>query len=211
MGNVELGDRALNTRQDLGDVFPAGLVEHQCEFFAAVTCNEIQWPARALTEGNRHGAQAFVARLMPVAVVVVLEAVDVGEQHRHPYFFTHRLLPDTLNVLVEHAPVLDAGQAVARHQFAQQTGFEKPHAADFLVHVDDRRAEYVGGDHRHRVVGKFTPRQLQRRADTEIGKHHDHIRGDRVIKNQPGEEVDENDGQHQAGKQNRHPAHVPMI
>ncbi len=94
-----------------------------------------------MTQGYGHGAQALVARLMSIAVVVVLEAIDIDQQHRHTLAFAHRLVPDTLNVLIEHAAVLNAGEAVARHHFAQQGGFEKAHAAGFLVHVDHGGAE----------------------------------------------------------------------
>ena len=83
---------------------------------------------------------------------------------------------------------------------AQQAGLEEAHAADPLVHVDDRGPEYVGGDHRHGIVGKLAPGKLQRGADAEIHQHHDHVRGDRMIENEPGQKVDENDAQHQARK-----------
>ena len=159
-----------------------------------------------MAEGNGDGAQAFVARLMSVAVVVVLEAVDVGEQHRHPLLLAHRLLPDALNVLVEHAPVLNAGEAVARHHFAQQAGFEKAHAAGLLVHVDHRGAEQIDGDDRQRIVAELAARQLQRGSRGKIDEHHDHIGGERVIEDEAAHEINENDRQHQAGKQDRHAA-----
>jgi hypothetical protein len=115
-----------------------------------------------LAQGDGDRTQTFIARLMSVAIVVVLEAIDIDEQHGDPLFLAHRLLPDALNVLVEHAAVLDAGQPVARHHFAQQTGLEKAHSAGLFMHVDDRCAEQYWRDHRQRVVPELAARQLQR-------------------------------------------------
>ena len=92
--NVQFGDGALNARQNLGDVFAARLVQHDCELLAAVARNEVQRPPRALAQGHRNGAQAFISGLMPITIVVVLEAIDVRQQHCDALLFAHRLLPD---------------------------------------------------------------------------------------------------------------------
>ena len=103
------------------------LVQDHGELLAAVARDEIHRPARALAQRHRDRAQALVARLMPVAVVVVLEAIDVDQQHGHPLRVAHRLTPGALDVLIEHAAVLNAGQAVAGDHLAQQRGLQKTH------------------------------------------------------------------------------------
>jgi hypothetical protein len=72
-----------------------------------------------VAQAQRHCAQALIARLMSVAVVIVLEAIDIDQQHGDPLAFAYRLMPFTVNVLIEHAAILNAGEPVASHHFPQ--------------------------------------------------------------------------------------------
>src|SRR6202790_3138903 len=114
MANIEFLYGALNSRQHFGNVFAAGFVQDDRELFSAITRHEIQGSPCTLTEAHGDGPQAFVARLMSVAIVVVLEKIIIGEQHRHAFPIAHGLLPDPLDVLVEHPPVLYARPTIPR-------------------------------------------------------------------------------------------------
>ena len=61
-----------------------------------------------LTEARDLVAGTAVAE----AIVVVLEAIDIDQQHRHALGVAHRLAPDALNMLIEHAAILNAVTAV---------------------------------------------------------------------------------------------------
>ncbi len=71
----------------------AGLIQHDRELLAAVARHEVERPARALAERHGNGAQTLVARLVAIMIVVVLEAIDIREQHRNALLLAHRLLP----------------------------------------------------------------------------------------------------------------------
>jgi hypothetical protein len=141
-----------------------------------------------------------------IAVVVILEAVDVRKQHCDALLFAHRLLPNPRDMLIEHAAVLDAGQTVARDHFAQQARLQETQAAGLFVHVGDRRAEQVGGDEGHGAVAELTARQFQHDARGKIGQHYDDVGRNRMVENQPAHEVDEYDAEDHTRDQQRDPA-----
>ena len=62
------------------DVAAVGFVQHDREFLAAVARSDVQRPARAAVQAPRDLAQAFVAGLVPVVIVVGLEVVDIDQQ-----------------------------------------------------------------------------------------------------------------------------------
>ena len=201
MRNSQVEDRTLDARDHIGHVVLGRVVEHHCEFLAAVARDQIQRPARALTQGGRDRPQAFVAGLVAVAVVEVLETIDVGEQNRDWFALADRHLPDALHVLVEGAAVLDTGQAVACDHLVEQSGLEEPHAARAFVHVDGGRADEIDGDEGEGVVGAFRTADLEGDRSGEIRDEHDRVRDQRVIKDEAGEEVDVQRREQQSGEQ----------
>jgi len=101
-GMFSFRDRALYSRQHFGHVLAARLVQHHRKLLAAVARHEIQRTA-ARTDSSKpaNRAQAFIAGLVSISIVVVLEAIDVREPARQPLLIAHALLPNSLNVLVE--------------------------------------------------------------------------------------------------------------
>ena len=78
--------------------------------------NQTQTPlaaAFAAAQAPGHLAQAFVAGLVPVVVVVRLEVVDIDQQQAERCVVACGLRPDAVDVLVEHPAVVNPRQAVA--------------------------------------------------------------------------------------------------
>jgi hypothetical protein len=67
----------------------------------------------------RDPAQAIVARLMAVQVVVDLEVIDIDENDLDRDLFAARLPPDPLDVIVEDPAVLKSRQAIALCELVQ--------------------------------------------------------------------------------------------
>jgi hypothetical protein len=102
------------------DVAAVRFVQHDRELFAAVARRDVERPARAAAEAPRDLAQAFIAGLVPVVVVVSLEVVDIDQQHAERRIVTRRLRPDAIDVLVEQPAVVNARQAVTARGLDQQ-------------------------------------------------------------------------------------------
>ena len=81
---------------------------------------------------------------MAVAVVEGLEVVDVGEQERDRLALANALRPDALQVFVEAAPVVDAGEPVLQRRFGKALSLEPGDAARMLEAVGARDADDVG-------------------------------------------------------------------
>src|SRR5215469_4715350 len=113
---------------DLAHVLRTEVVERHQEFLTAVARRDIEGPAREALYDLRHAAQRRIAGLMPVAVVVGLEVIDVEEEQGNGAAVAYRELPEARVVVVECATVLQAGEAVARDHLAEKPALQKRRA-----------------------------------------------------------------------------------
>ena len=116
MGDAEVGDALTQGLGYQGGPLQVGLRKHDGELFAAIARCEIGGTPRNAGEHARNPFQALVAAQMPVAIVELLEMVDVRHDQRQ-----WRAIPAAAaKLLVEHfieAPaVAQAGQAVDRRK-----------------------------------------------------------------------------------------------
>src|SRR5690606_16553984 len=96
----------------LAGIFRTAAVEQQGEFLAAQTHRHVQGPTRGHLEKQRHLLEGLVAGLVPVAVVVALEVVDITQQHGDRPALALALPPQGVQMAPEAAPVVQAGEAV---------------------------------------------------------------------------------------------------
>ncbi len=122
----------------------AGVVEQHGKFFTAVAGREVEGPARRHRQHARHLRETRIAGLVAAAIVERLEVIEVDEQQRERHALAHGLLPQPLHVVVEHAPVVDAGQAVAVRGFAQHLLREVVAAHAALEREVHRAADRAG-------------------------------------------------------------------
>ena len=100
-------------------------IQQQGEFLATQAYRHVQRPARGILEQEGHALQGLVAGLVAIAVVVALEVIDIAQQHRHRLALALALPPQGVQMAVEAAPIVQAGQAVAVGQLAQQATNEE--------------------------------------------------------------------------------------
>ena len=117
---VELLDPVVLGREadSLGDregLMPVGLDEDDGELLAAIAAGGIGRPQPVLQDGC-HRPQHFVADDMSVAVVDLLEVIDVDEQKRERALIALGPLYLQIEPLVEGPPVQEASQRVRVHQ-----------------------------------------------------------------------------------------------
>ena len=120
----------------------------------------------------RHVAQRAIAGLVAVAVVVGFEVIDVDEQDRDDALLVGRALPQLLELLVEHAPVLHARQRVVLRELGHRVGLEEPRARRSLERARDDAARS-----RHDEQQNARP-QDQRQRQPEVDRRH-RVHGDR--------------------------------
>ena len=125
-------------------VVAAGVIEQHCEFLTAVACREIEGPTRRHRQHVRDLRETCIAGLVAAAVVEGLEVIEVDEEQRKRHALAQGLLPQPLHVVVEHAPVVDAGQAVAVRGFAQHLLREIVAAHAALEREVDRATDRAG-------------------------------------------------------------------
>ncbi|HEX7436379.1 MAG TPA: hypothetical protein VF308_06725 [Caldimonas sp.] len=122
-----------------------GAGQQQGEFLAAIARDEFALALDGLADEARHRAQPFVAGGVAVAVVVVLEMVDVDHQQRHGLALARGARPLGVQRLVEEAPVADLCQPVdgreLRQALVEALQFELDALAFGDVHVRAHHAQ----------------------------------------------------------------------
>ncbi|NKA36175.1 hypothetical protein GO286_04186 [Ralstonia solanacearum] len=135
---------------DLGHPLGAGKVgvgQQHAEFFAAVAAGKVAGAPDAVVDAARDRAQHGIARGVAIAVVVVLEFVDVDHQHRERPALPVGALPLRLQRRVQRAARAQAGQAVGVGQPCQLLlGL---HAPAQLPGEQDRHADQHGIQQQH--------------------------------------------------------------
>lgn len=127
-GADRLGDRDGAVRVDVG--------QHDDEFLAAVTGRVIGRPAQAAGDAAADRGERIVAGLMALRVVVVLEVIDVDEQQRQRVLRARGAPPFARERDVEHAAVVEPGEAVGARE-RLQLGFRA--LAFAQLHVEQQR------------------------------------------------------------------------
>ena len=168
-GIEHLVDAALGHAFRLGRV---GARQQRGKLFAAITRHQFARAFDAQAQNTRHLAQAFVAGLVTIVVVVALEMVDVDDQQRQLGLGARAALPLGLQGLVEQAPVRDAGQPVGGRQ-AQQLfvgALQRQAFFHHRRHVQPRHDQVTGRCagfvkmHPMPVVGVAQQRRIERAA-----------------------------------------------
>ena len=110
--------------------------QHGDELFATVARYEIE-RATARGTANRGGdvAQALVAGLMAIAIVVGLEVIDIDEHHGHGKPVARGLLPQPAHLLFERRAVQQAGEPVVHGHVREPAAIEERHAVRALERV----------------------------------------------------------------------------
>src|SRR5262245_43450386 len=75
--------------------------------------------------GLRHLLQRYVASLVSITVVVVLEVIHVDQQDRERTPVIDRLLPEAEQLFVEYATVLRAGERIVLGELRDEAALEK--------------------------------------------------------------------------------------
>ena len=127
-------------------------MDHDCELVAADP-EDLLVRTRVADENARQCDQRAIAFGMAVGVVRVLEVVEVEENQRERLAELIGLLERAIDVLVEGAPVAEAGERVA---------------ASLLVAERELapRAERAGGDVRDRAD------EVDVQLELDVGRHH---------------------------------------
>ena len=161
MRHAESLDRCTRSLGNLGNERVIHAVKHQRELLAAIARGEVERTARKAVESDRHRAQCLIACLVSIAIVERFEAIDVEQQQRKRRALAHRLVPQLLDALIEHAPVVDSGEAIARRHVAQHPGFEIADAVGSFQVIADDRAHHIGERQQHDAVGGFPCRHIR--------------------------------------------------
>lgn len=109
-------DQALTTLGDVLSPLGIGFRQHDDEFLAAVTRDQIARAGQGQVQRLRNPGQALVARDVPVQVVELLEEVDIEQDQRQRQAAVAHAFPFHFQAAVEAAPVGDAGQPVLERQ-----------------------------------------------------------------------------------------------
>src|SRR5262245_54098879 len=144
MADRESLEARLNTPCSLLDVLAACVVQDDRKLLAAIARCDVERPAGAKRQTLRDLPQDFVTSLMAVVIVVGLEVIDVDQDQRERRLVANRLRPDALDVVIESAPIVDTGQAVAARGLDQQALLEEIRAIGLLERVTDHRTDDVG-------------------------------------------------------------------
>ena len=137
-GRLEPGADPLGQLERAGKV---GLGQDQRELLAAIASREVDVPDPR-TEDLADGPQNGVARRVAVAVVDGLEVVQVQEHERERVADAVGAAPLERELLVEGAPVREAGQAV--------DGRLRGDPAEVAEYAQDRAREQEGDHHQER-------------------------------------------------------------
>ena len=112
-------------------VLQRGLRQDHAELVAAEAPDDVGL-AQPRAQQRRDGAEQFVAGRVPVAVVDVLEVVDVDRQQRRRMAVALGVADDPLELVMEAAPVVEAGQRIVIGELAQlsvETACARSHRA----------------------------------------------------------------------------------
>jgi hypothetical protein len=118
--------------RELASLDGVDVIEQHGELLAAVARNEILRPSDDRLTHLRHLSQRSIAGLVTIMVVVGFEVIDVEQRGSRCGDLRRRALPQPLEVLVEHAPVLHPGQRVALRELRHLVGREKAPACRLL-------------------------------------------------------------------------------
>ena len=119
------------------------VVKQHGKLLTAQTHSNVQWaPCRVLQQAA-YALQHVVAGLVTVVVVVGFEVINIAEQQRQAALFALRLTPEALELAVETAAVVQAGQAIVIGQYAHQPADQKMLARLELQQVTPYRAHQV--------------------------------------------------------------------
>src|SRR5688500_16625847 len=142
MRDGELENVATNLFRNAARVLFGRAVQHEHELLAAVARREIERPLRAARDALRDPLQTIVAGLVAVEVVVDLEEVYVDENECDAVVLAARLPPETLDVVVEDATVVEARHPVALGELVQHARLEKVRAQRVLQVVGGNAADH---------------------------------------------------------------------
>lgn len=179
MRDREPGDRVEYGASHLLAALPVGARQHGYHFLAAVTRHAVARPrAGRVPDGAGHVAQAPIARLVPVAVVVGLEVVDVDHHDRDDVAVADGLLPDAMDLALERGAVQQSREPVVRGYLAQQAPVEEGGAVGVLervaaragveVRADEKEGEVEAELRRHAARGRCNQEARQRQ---QVGAH----------------------------------------
>src|SRR5690606_24760378 len=145
----QFGETPMDARGQVLGALPAGVGQDDGELLAAVAAGHVALALQAVVQQTGHLAQGVVAGQVAERVVVALEVVDIRQQQRQRCAEPAHAAPFGLQLLVEEAPVVQAGQPVLLGQalqarlHAQPLGIVARHANEELATVafDQLRAD----------------------------------------------------------------------
>ncbi len=110
--------------QDAGEIHDPGHQQH--ELLAAVAGDHIVGTSRDLRHGLRDFAQGVVAGAVTVAIVVLLEVIDIDHRHAEHGAGARRAAAGPIEGLVEVTPVGDAGERILLREAFQLAALQSP-------------------------------------------------------------------------------------
>lgn len=137
----QLGQNALG--HQLGSPRRADVLEQDRELVAAEARRRIGWP-QAATQSARHEDEQLVARDVPEAVVDVLEAVEVEEEHGDGRLASARARLGVLQPVQEQGAVREPGQRVVERLM---------HGVLEVARIGERQAGVLGERDEHLLLG----------------------------------------------------------
>ena len=144
MGNGQAANFGFQLVGDDQRVFIRGFGQHAGELFTTIACHQVCRAAQAGLECTGHQAQRVVPGLVAIAVVEQLEKIHIQQDQRQRRVVARRPGPLGGHLLVEIAAVKDTGQAIQKHQLAQQVGLELQCQVGFDPGPHDIRIDGLG-------------------------------------------------------------------
>src|SRR6185312_6013615 len=101
------------------------VIENGRELLATIAREQVERTTYESLHGLRDPPQRLISSEMPVAVVVGFEVIDIDQQDANGAAVLDRLLPQADEVVIEHPPVLRAGERVMLRQIRDQVLFQE--------------------------------------------------------------------------------------
>ncbi|MDT4846547.1 hypothetical protein FQZ97_805710 [compost metagenome] len=130
----------------------ADAIEQYRELLTAQAHRHVQRPARRFLQHPRDLLQHVIAGLVAVAVVVGLEVVHIAEQQGQAVLFALGLAPQALELSIEAAAIVEAGETVVVRQHTHQVADEEVLAGLELQQVAAHGAGQVAEQQEQQVV-----------------------------------------------------------
>ncbi len=174
------------------------------QLFAAVASDQVERAAvRGATDCHGDIAQALVAGLMAVVIVVSLEVVDIDQHDRHGDPIARGLLIKLAHLFLERRAIQQPGQAVVHGHLGKPPPIEKRHPVRALERVTAACADQVRAEQRPQLISRDVRSDGPSERDERVRAHQNRIRAQRRRERQREHEIEEERREHEARRDQR--------